>query len=260
MRTGKTEVLTVDIGNTSAFFVYFSGQKIKKFCRIPTAALDSSAIGLIQKKFSIKRIQTVVIASVVPWAGLFLRKEIPRRLGLKTYLIGKDLAAPIVNRYKSPKQVGVDRLANAVAAYHRYHRDIIVIDFGTAITFDVVSRKGEYLGGVIAPGIEISLEALYQKTALLPKIRLSHPKHLIGRDTAESIRVGCSTGIGGLCDRIVERVSKRYFLKPLVIATGGYAYFMRRYCESIHKIEPTLTVRGILLSYKKFLTNKSRPL
>ena len=181
----------------------------------------------------------------------FAGQRIKKSCRMATHSLTVDA---IINRYKNPRQVGVDRLVNAAAAFDRYHRDTIVIDFGTAITFDIVSKKGEYLGGVIAPGIEITLEALNQKTALLPKIRLTHPKNLIGRDTAESIRVGCSVGLGGLCDRLVERISRRYHLHPLVIATGGYARFMTRYCKSIQKIDTELTVRGILLSFKKFLT------
>lgn len=249
-----TDILAIDIGNTSTFFAHFSGKRIKKSTRITTHSLTAKTLAMLKKKFSLQNIRTAVIASVVPQAANRLQREITKKWGLKTYAIGKDFDAPIINRYKNPRQVGVDRLVNAAAAFDRYHRDAIVIDFGTAITFDIVSKKGEYLGGVIAPGIEISLEALNQKTALLPKIRLAHPKNLIGRDTAESIRVGCSVGLGGLCDRLVEQISRRYHLDPLVIATGGYARFMARYCKRIQKIDAELTMRGILLSFKKFLT------
>ena len=112
-------------------------------------------------------------------------------------------------------------------------------------------KKGDYLGGVIAPGIEISLEALFQKTALLPKIRLAHPEGIIGKDTVESIRAGCSYGIGGLCDRVVDEIKKQLSLRPLVIATGGYAKFMSKYCKRIQKIDPDLVLRGIYYTYKE---------
>ena len=256
MISKKNGILAVDVGNTSVLFVYCLGSKFKKTHRIPTASLNAKKIASLKKIFPLKKINAVVIASVVPQAGNLLSKEIAKKFSVRTYLIGKDFNPPIINRYKNPKQVGVDRLVNAAEAFDRHHRDVIVMDFGTAITFDIVSKKGEYLGGVIAPGIEVSLEALYQKTALLPKIRLAHPLNLIGRDTVESIRVGCSVGIGGLCDRLVERIKGRYGLKPLVIATGGYAGFMRRYCQSIDSIDTLLTIKGILLSYKKFLTKK----
>jgi type III pantothenate kinase len=157
---------------------------------------------------------------------------------------------PIINRYRTPREVGVDRLVNALAAHRRYRRAVIVIDFGTAITFDFVSKKGEYLGGVIAPGIETSLEALFQKTALLPRIRMAKPRSVMGRDTVESIRAGCAYGIGGLCDRVVEEIRRHYRSKPLVIATGGYARFMRRYSRSIQKIDGCLTLHGIYQTYR----------
>jgi len=169
------------------------------------------------------------------------------------FVIGKDLSVPIVNRYKNPKQVGIDRLLNAYAGYRLYRRELIIIDFGTAITFDLVSAKGEYLGGIIAPGIEISLEALFQKTALLPKIRLAHPASMIGRNTTESIRVGCTVGIGGLCDRIVERLRKQHLRHSLVLATGGYAKFMSRYCRSISRIDEDLVLKGIVWTCQDFL-------
>ena len=161
------DILAVDIGNTSVFFAHFSGQRIKKSCRIATHSLNINTLVMLKKKLFLQDIRTAVIASVVPQATHLLQREIGKKLGLKTYTIGKDFDAPIINRYKNPRQVGVDRLVNAAAAFDRYHRDAIVIDFGTAITFDIVSKKGEYLGGVIATGIEITLEALNQKTALL---------------------------------------------------------------------------------------------
>lgn len=250
----KIEILAIDIGNTSVLFAHFSGNSILRSHRIPTASLNARTIATIKKKFTLRTVQAAVVASVVPRASQMIQKFVPEQLHLRTFIIGKHFEAPIVNRYKNPKQVGIDRLVNAAAAFHRYRRDAIVIDFGTAITLDIVSKKGEYLGGVIAPGIEISLEALHKKTALLPKIRLVHPSRLIGRDTTESIRVGCSVGIGGLCDRLCERIVARFHFDPIIIATGGYARFMKRYCEKIDEIVPNLTMEGILLSYKKFLT------
>jgi len=249
------KILAVDVGNTSVHFALFSGKTIHKTFRIKTPDLGLRALRRIARKIPLKNVEAAVIASVVPSAGNFLKKNLPKTVGLKSYLIGKDLKAPIANKYKKPEQVGIDRLVNAVAAFHRYPRDLILIDFGTAITLDVVSKKGEYLGGVIAPGIEMSLEALFHKTALLPKIRLKHPGNIMGKDTVESIRVGCSVGIGGLCDRLIQRIRAHYRSKPLVIATGGYALFMKRYCQSIDLIDPFLTLKGIQISFaKKFLT------
>ena len=248
----KRAILAVDIGNTSAHFALFSPQgRLKKEFRVRTVEIQAQAARIIQKNISLKSKPVVVIASVVPDAGRTLKNITAKKLGLKVFIIGKDFQVPIKNRYKNPAQVGIDRLLNAYAAYTQYHRELIIIDFGTAITFDLVSKKGEYLGGIIAPGIEISLEALYQKTALLPKIKLKHPTSLIGRDTTESIRVGCSVGIGGLCDRVVEELRRRHLRHSLVIGTGGYAHFMRRYCKTMGKIDDRLVLKGILQAYLK---------
>ncbi len=249
----KKEILAVDIGNTSAHFaLYSTGGALKKEFRVSTPEIGTKAAGIIRKNIS-KNKPDVIAASVVPKASQVLKKVVSQKLGLPFFLIGKDLPVPIKNRYKNPKQVGVDRLLNAYAAYSLYQRELIILDFGTAITFDLVSAKGEYLGGIIAPGIEISLEALFQKTALLPKIRLAHPASLIGHDTTESIRVGCTVGIGGLCDRIVEELRRTHLRKALVIATGGYAHFMKRYCHSITRIDERLVLKGVVWTYQDFL-------
>ncbi len=246
-------VLAIDIGNTSTHFCLYSNGKLRRELRVATR--DIARVPL-KKRLPWKNIGVAAIASVVPPAGLYLKKSI-LRLDVPAYLIGKDLSVPMVNRYKDPRQVGVDRLMNAVAAYRRFAGACIVIDFGTAITFDVVSRRGEYLGGVIAPGIETTIEALFQKTALLPRVRLTHPHGIIGKDTAESIRAGCSFGIGGLCDRVVEEISRQQKTRPHVIATGGYARFMAAYCRTrFEAIDPYLIMKGILLTTKATLGRK----
>ncbi len=243
-------LLAVDVGNTSVHFAYFSGKQWKEDFRIPTRDIEGKVGVILKKKYKKQKNMDVLIGSVVPKTGHYLKRTLGRVLNARAWMIGPQFPVPIVNKYRKPSQVGVDRLLNALAAFREHKKALIVIDFGTAITFDVVSQKGEYLGGVIAPGIEISLEALFQKTALLPRIRLSHPKNLIGKDTVESIRVGCSVGIGGLCDRIVEEIERRYRLKAKIIATGGYASFMSRYCRKISSIDPRLISKGIWLTYR----------
>lgn len=242
------KLLAADIGNTSIHFALYEKGKWRRHFLISTKAKKRELKSLLSKEQRFWQDATVVVASVVPDKTETLLKAF-RKIGVRAKVIGKDIRVPIKNLYKDPRQVGVDRLLNALAAYKIYKKEVIIIDFGTAITFDVVSRRGEYMGGVIAPGIEISLEALFKKTALLPKIRLAHPKNWVGKDTVESIRVGCSVGIGGLCDRTIEAISAKYRLKPAVLATGGYATFMKRYCHRIQRIEPDLILSGILLSY-----------
>ncbi len=245
----------MDVGNTSVHFAFYSQGRWKEEFRIVTHEIETKAAAILKKKYVKHKDFDAVVASVVPKAGNYLKRIVPKVLNVRTFMLGPQFPVPIVNTYKKPSQVGVDRLLNALAAFHEHKKASIVIDFGTTITFDIVSAKGEYLGGVISPGIEISLEALFQKTALLPKIRLRHPKNLIGKDTVESIRVGCSVGIGGLCDRIVEEIEKKYRLNAVVIGTGGYAGFMSRYCRKISTIDRHLTLKGILLTYEHHFSN-----
>lgn len=245
----RLDLVLVDVGNTSTHFARYSRGRFSNHTRLVTRELGARALRPLEGLF--KNTRAAVIASVVPSTGRLLKGEIAVRFGVATHLIGPSFPVPIANRYKKPSQVGTDRLVNAIAAYHEHRKALIIVDFGTAITFDVVSGKGEYLGGVIAPGIEITLEALFQKTALLPRIRLEHPRAVVGRDTVESIRIGCSYGIGGLCDRMVELIRSRHRgLKPFVLATGGYARFMARYCRHLGAIDDDLTLKGILLTYK----------
>jgi type III pantothenate kinase len=244
------KLLAIDVGNTSIACALFRGGRVVKRARLATSLARTGGKAFFKKHFASARPEAAVIGSVVPEAEKVLKKILPTATGAKTYLIGKDLRVPIVNRYRNPRQVGADRLLNALAAWEKYRRAAVVIDFGTAITFDIVSPRGAYLGGVIAPGIEISLESLFQKTALLPRIRLSHPRGVLGRDTVESIRSGCAYGIGGLCDRIVSEIGEACGFKPIVLATGGYARFMSRYCRPFRAIEPDLTLRGLFLTYQ----------
>lgn len=243
------KLLCIDVGNTSTQFALTSGQKIVWQFRLPTSAVPVKAVSFLKRK-KLRNIEAVVIASVVPGTGRFLRRHLPQKLGLKTVLIGADLRVPIKNLYRKPSQVGTDRLVAALAASAE-RCPVIVVDFGTAITFDAVSSRGEYLGGVIAPGIEISLDALFERTALLPKIRLKHPASRIGRDTVESIRIGCSVGIAGLCDRIIAEIRRALGRKTKVVATGGYARFISRYCREIDAIRPNLVLQGISDTYLK---------
>lgn len=241
-------VLCIDIGNTSTHMALCKNGVFSGESRFVTRKAASAATALLRRKYSAKEIDAAVIASVVPSAASAVIRTL-RLLGVKSFLLGKNLRVPIANRARKPRQVGTDRLVNALAAYARFGRAAVVVDFGTAVTFDVVSKKGEYLGGVIAPGIEITIEALFQKTALLPRVTLKHPTSVIGRDTVESIRAGCSFGIGGMCDRLIDEIAAALGTRPRIIATGGYARFISKYCRSIRRIDPKLTLKGIYLSY-----------
>ena len=239
------KLIAIDIGNTSIHAAAHNGRKWTSEYRLATKSSKKDRKVFLKKILRAHPGYCVSIASVVPKLGREIREYLERKSDRRVQLIGVDRKVPIKNLYRNPAQVGVDRLLNAYAAYRRFKREMIIIDFGTAITFDVVSKKGEYLGGVISPGIELSLDALFERTALLPKIKLAHPRESVGRDTVESIRIGCSVGIGGLCDRVVETIKKTHQMTPLVLATGGYAPFMKKYCRSIDRVSQKLILEAI---------------
>ena len=242
----NARLLAVDVGNTSAAFALFRNSRIVGRFRVRTDLLKSPTLDRFFRSIGPGKVRAAVIASVVPAASSYLKRKLRQKLRCPAWLIGRDIQVPMKNRYRRPGQVGIDRLVNALAAYRQYGKELVIVDFGTAITFDVVSGRGEYLGGVIAPGIEISLDVLYQRTALLPRIRLTHPREIVGKDTRSSIRTGCTYGIGGLCDRILDEIKRSMGSpRPMVIATGGYAGFMSRYCRNVRKIDPDLIMKGI---------------
>ncbi len=239
MQEGIRMLLTADIGNTSTAFGIFKGKKLIRSWKVSTGhVVSGKPINLPDG------IGRAIMSSVVPKATPMVSRAISRRYGTKPLILGKNIKAPIKNLYKKPKQVGQDRLVDAVAVKELYGYPAIVVDFGTAITFDVVSRKGDYLGGLIFPGIETSLNALSEKAALLPKITVVPPKGLIGRDTADSMRSGVFHGIGALCDGVISRLKKK--LGPMtVIATGGHAKLISGFSRSIKYIDPHLTLHGL---------------
>jgi len=155
--------------------------------------------------------------------------------------------------YDNPKEVGADRIANTVAAYERYKKALIVIDFGTAITFDVVSVDGEYLGGVIFPGIQISLDALFQKASKLPRVELEKPKEVIGKDTISSIQSGIIYGYTCLVDSLVGRISREMKEDPHVVATGGLSQMLACESRAIQEVLPDLTLEGLRILYERNL-------
>jgi len=167
-------------------------------------------------------------------------------LGLTPKVVGQTIKVPVKNRYRNPRQVGQDRLVCAYAAGEIYGRPAIVVDSGTAITFDILSKKNEYLGGIIAPGIRLSAETLFSKTALLPKIKIHAPSSIIGRDTESSILSGLFYGYGMMILGLIERISKKITGRPRVIATGGYTDILRKFVANrIDKVDKTLVFKGL---------------
>jgi len=252
-------LLAIDIGNTSIVFGVFRGDRLIRKDRMPTGSALSSqkCRGSLENLFRGRDIDEVIISSVVPDALGGLEKVLKKIFNKKPFVVGRDIRAPIKNLYKKPQQVGQDRLVNAVAAaaiYNKGKKDhLVVVDFGTAVTFDVISRKDEYLGGVIFPGIRLSLENLVRRAALLPKITIKEPESLIGRDTKDSMRSGILNGYGSLCEGMISRIESFLNSSVKVIATGGDAGLIAKYCRSIQATDADLTLKGLRIIAKNFL-------
>ncbi len=233
-------LLAVDIGNTSIHNGVFKANTLKKTFRIPTHSKALRKEYFKKLGTYLKDIDSIVIVSVVPK----VLKEVKKIFNKKILVVGKDIDSGVKNLYKDPKQVGQDRLVNARAAYELYNGAAIIVDFGTAITVDIINKYREYIGGVIAPGVEVSLEALSEKAALLPKVVIKKPKGILGKETKESIINGVVYGFGSLCDGVVQRL-KKYSKEATVIATGGLSSFLGPYCRTVDKIDPELTLKGL---------------
>ncbi|PIQ88457.1 MAG: pantothenate kinase [Candidatus Omnitrophica bacterium CG11_big_fil_rev_8_21_14_0_20_42_13] len=237
--------LAIDIGNTNISFGIFSGEKGGRPQRTFNIATKKYTSSKLKTALAKNMIKNIIICSVVPEATRRLKKDLKNIFKINPSVVGRNIKVPIDNLYRKPAQVGQDRLVNAYAGVIFYGAPLIVVDFGTAITFDVISRNKEYLGGNIFPGLNISLDALYERTALLPKIKLEKPKELIGGDTKQSILSGIIYGVAALTDNMCERVKKIIGKQAKVLATGGSADLIRKYCRQIDMIDQSLTLKGL---------------
>ena len=240
-------LLVIDIGNTSINNGIFEGRILRRAFRIATYSKKLNMEYVRNLKRYLKEIDSVIISSVVPHALKKVEKAIKDITGKKSAVVGRDLDSGVRNLYNNPRQVGPDRLVNARAAYELYGKECIIVDFGTAITIDIINHKRQYIGGVIAPGPGISLWALSEKTALLPRITIKKPKGILGKDTRESMLAGIIYGFSSLCDGIVCKLKKRYCRNAKVIVTGGYSKLIGPYCENVDKIDADLTLKGLRL-------------
>lgn len=268
-------LLAIDIGNTHTVLGRYDGKKLsagsrgKEYFRVASnhsLTVDECGILIKQLFGEHNKIKDVIICSVVPPLTPIYEEMSKKFLKVDPIVVSSDLPLGIKILYDDPKTVGADRLANAVAAYDIYGGPAIVVDLGTATTFDVISEKGEYLGGAIAPGIETSSLNLFQKASQLFKISLEKPKKAIGTNTEESLRSGIVFGAVGQIDEIVNRIKKelseklRSQKKPKVIATGGLASLVAKESKTIEETNPTLTLEGlrrIYLRVRKRRTSKN---
>ncbi|MCD4743128.1 MAG: type III pantothenate kinase [Desulfobacteraceae bacterium] len=248
-------LLVIDVGNTNTVIGIFKESVLIEDWRIKTIR-DTTADEvnvLIKALFSDsevinkKDIKKVLISSVVPPAVPILNAFCKKHLNLVPIWITPDLVRSLMPvLYKNPDEVGADRIVNSIAAYRKYKTSLIVVDFGTATTFDVISAKGEYIGGAISPGIAISSEALFQKASRLPRVEIFQPTDkVIGRDTIESIKSGIIYGYASLVDGMVERMKKEMNFLPVIIATGGLSPLISSVSEKIDHVEESLTLDGL---------------
>ncbi len=250
-------LLAIDIGNTNTNLAIFKGCILKKKYNISTRVKDFNK-RLEDKLKNITEnnlMDCIMISTVVPEIIDEIHSKIKNKFSLPIYIVGKDVKVPIVNLYNKPNQVGQDRLLGAYAGCKFYGCPLIIIDFGTAVTFDLINKKGEYEGGIILPGIEISLKAFSDYTSLLPEVKLKKPLRLIGKDTEGSIRSGITYGFAALCDGIVDKIRQKYG-NIKVIATGGFADFIKNYTNRINIIDDALVLKGINLTYKEKIKEK----
>jgi len=246
-------ILVIDIGNTNTVIGVYDGTNLVKDWRIRTErrTTEDEFNILARNLFSesdinSRNIGKTIISCVVPPMVTILDSFCRKYLGHAPHWVDAMSVSSLPIRYKNPSEVGADRIVNAVAAFHKYQTSLVVIDFGTATTFDSISEKGEYLGGAISPGIMIASEALFMKASKLPRVEIFvPPENVIGKDTASSIKAGIIFGYAGLVDGIVRRMQIEMDTNPKVIATGGLAELMYQVSETIEVVEPTLTLEGL---------------
>ena len=253
-------LLTFDVGNTNILLGTYQGEQLTNHWRVSTyreRTADEFAIllkNLFQfEKLSFLDITGIAISSVVPQMQVALLEMTEKYFSMTPLLIGPGIKTGMPLRFDNPREVGADRIVNAVGAYSQYGGPAIVVDFGTATTFDLVSRDGEYLGGAIAPGIGISMEALFQRAAKLPRVELAPPPNVVGRNTVNSMQSGILYGFVGQVEGIVNRMQEEMTERARVIATGGLAPLIGKLSATVEVIDEFLTLEGLRLIYQRNL-------
>jgi type III pantothenate kinase len=255
-------LLVVDIGNTNIVIGVYQHESLRFHWRIMTDKdRTSDEYGMMFQNLltfqaiSAKSIKAIIISCVVPPLIPAMEHMCKNYFQIDPLFVGAKINLGMPIKYDNPKEVGADRIVNAVAAYDKYKRSLIIIDFGTATTFDYITPAGEYMGGAIAPGINISSEALFQKASKLPRIEFVKPERVIGKDTTTSMQSGIMYGYIGLVDGLVNRMKAEVKTDPYVVATGGLAVLIASQSETIDEVDDQLTLRGLKIIYDR---NKQR--
>ena len=251
-------LLVIDVGNSNNVIGLFSGRKLLTHWRIRTEwnrTADEYWVlikeFILLSKVEAETIDAIVIACVVPPLAPILKEMARKYFSCEPLVVGPGIKTGISILYRNPAEVGADRIVNSVAAFEKYGGPLIIIDFGTATTFDAVSKKGEYLGGVIFPGIQISMEALFKNTAKLPWVEMVVPDRVIGKSTVESIQSGAVHGFAGMIDTMVSKIREELGSDARVVATGGIVDWIASQSTCIDTIDPFLTLDGLRLIYEK---------
>ena len=251
-------LLVVDVGNTQTHFGTFAGDRLVehwRFATVRTSTADELGAALRAllelRGLSFSDLDASIVSSTVPQLEPEWVVMAGRYLGHEMHAVGPGLKTGMPIRYDNPREIGADRLVNSVAIWERYHGPAICVDFGTAVNFDVVSGSGEYLGGVLVPGVEISLDALTERGAKLPKIDLAPPRGVIGKSTVEAIRAGVIYGYAGAVDSIIARLQDELGEEADVVATGGLATHIVPFTERIDEIDDLLTLTGLRLLHER---------
>lgn len=255
-------ILVLDVGNTNIVLGVYEGKNLIADWRLATdhkRTADEYGVQVMQlftqKKIELEMVEGVIVSSVVPNIMYTVEHMVRKYFNQTPLVVGPGIKTGINIKYDNPKEVGADRIVNAVAAHETYNRALIIIDFGTATTFCAVTKNGDYLGGTICPGIKISAEALFEKAAKLPRVELVKTPGVICKNTVTSMQAGILYGYTGSVDYIVEKMKKEMQdygeSEPLVIATGGLATLISKDSKHIDKVVPYLTLEGLRIIYEK---------
>jgi type III pantothenate kinase len=251
-------LLVMDVGNSNIVMGLYAGEELRHHWRIATDRNKTEdEYGMLVRSLfdsvglTLDQVDGVIISSVVPPLNFTIERMCDKYFRTKPLIVGPGIKTGLNIKYEYPREVGSDRIVNAVAAIHHYGTPLIIVDFGTATTFCYVDERGQYWGGAIAPGIGISTEALVSRAAKLPRIEIAKPPSVVGRNTIAAMQAGIYYGFVGQVEGIVRRIIAEYKTRPTVVATGGLASLVAGETACIDVVDPYLTLKGLRLIYER---------